>query len=114
VDLGGGATVPFQFALAGGGIGLWKEWGRGALGASAGVRVGFTYLARSFDTKDALPQQHFFTVTPGLLGAVQWRITHKVSAVARARVAWLFYNVDENRSLGFAEGLLGVEYALGD
>jgi hypothetical protein len=29
-------------------------------------------------------------------------------------VSWLFYNVDRNRSLGFAEGIVGVEYALGE
>ncbi len=53
-------------------------------------------------------------MTPGLTGAAAWRLTPRLSAVARARVSYLFYNVDENRSLGFAEGLLGVEYALGD
>ncbi len=53
-------------------------------------------------------------MTPGLTGAASWRFTQHLSAVARFRVSYLFYNVDENRSLGFAEGLLGVEYALGD
>jgi hypothetical protein len=32
--------------------------------------------------------------------------------VARARVNYLFYDVDKNQSLGYAEVLLGVEYAL--
>ncbi|MFO0581316.1 MAG: caspase family protein [Anaeromyxobacter sp.] len=114
VGLGGGVSVPFDFALVGGGVGLWKEWGQGAVGAQAGVRLGATYLARRFAAEDALPRQHFFTVTPGLIGAVGWRMTPRLSAVARARVAWLFYNVDSNQSLGFVEGLVGVEYALGD
>jgi hypothetical protein len=52
-------------------------------------------------------------VAPGLTGAVAWRFTPRLSAVGRVRLSYLFYNVDENRSLGFAEGLLGVEYAFG-
>ena len=35
------------------------------------------------------------------------------SAVARARVNYLFYNVDKAQNLGFAEFALGVDYALG-
>jgi hypothetical protein len=45
---------------------------------------------------------------------VAWRFTPSVSAVGRVRLNYLFYNVDENRSLGFVDGFLGVEYALGD
>jgi hypothetical protein len=29
-------------------------------------------------------------------------------------VSWLFYNVDRNASLGYAEAMLGVDYALYD
>jgi hypothetical protein len=29
-------------------------------------------------------------------------------------VSYLFYDVDEDRSLGFFDALLGVEYAFGD
>jgi uncharacterized caspase-like protein len=115
VALGGGAYVPFKFSELGGGAALWREFPLSRrLGLSAGARVGFTWLARSFEARAALPSQHFFTVTPGLLGAAHYRLGSRLSAVARARVSWLFYNVDQNRSLGFVEGLLGVEYALGE
>jgi hypothetical protein len=76
--------------------------------------VAATWLGRSFAAEEGLPNQYFFTVTPGLTGALSWRFTRRLSAVARARVSYLFHNIDEDRSLGFAEGLLGVEYALGD
>jgi hypothetical protein len=115
VDLGGGASVPFQFTELGGGVALWREIPMGRrLAFSLGARVGFTWLQRSFEDRAELPSQHFFTVTPGLVGAAHVRLTRRLAAVARARVSWLFYNVDENRSLGFVEGLLGVEYALGE
>lgn len=115
VDLGGGAAVPFDFSEMGGGVALWKELRVGRpLVLSAGARVGFTWLARRFEDRAEIPPQHFFTVTPGLVAAAHWRMTRRLSAVARARLSWLFYNVDENRSLGFGEGLLGVEYAFGE
>jgi hypothetical protein len=106
--------IPVQFAEVAGGAALWKDFHLGPVTLSAGGRVGFTWLQRSFDAEDDLPSQYFFTVTPGLVGAAAWRLGGRLSAFARVRVSYLFYNVDEERSLGFGEGLLGVEYALGD
>lgn len=106
--------IPVRFAEAAGGASLWRDLTRGPLTVSFGVRVAFTWLTRSFGPAEELPSQYFFTVTPGLTGAAAWRFTRRLSAVGRVRLSYLFYNVDENRNLGFAEGLLGVEYALGD
>jgi hypothetical protein len=97
-----------------GGVSLWKDLRRGPLTLSGGARVAFTWLGRSFPPAENLPSQYFFTVTPGLTGSAAWRFTRRISAVARVRVSYLFYNVDEDRSLGFAEALVGVEYALVD
>ncbi|MCM2333695.1 MAG: caspase family protein [Anaeromyxobacteraceae bacterium] len=96
------------------GASLWRDWALGRLTLSAGGRVAFLWLGRTFDAREQLPPQYFFTVTPGLTGAAAWRLGHRLSAVARVRVSWLFYNVDQNRSLGYADALLGVEYALSD
>jgi hypothetical protein len=113
--LPGVEPIDVRFAEVAGGASLWKDFRLGRrLTLSAGGRVGFTWLGRSFDAAEGLPNQHFFTVTPGLTGAAAWRFGRRASAFARVRVSYLFYNVDENRSLGFAEGLLGVEYALGE
>jgi hypothetical protein len=76
--------------------------------------VGLLWIGRTFDAAEQLPPQYFFTITPGLTGAAAWRLTDRLSALARVRVSWLFYNVDQNRSLGYADALLGVEYALSD
>ncbi len=112
--LPGVEPIPVRFAEIAGGASLWRDFRLGALTLSAGGRVAFTWLGRSFPPGEDLPSQYFFTVTPGLTGAAAWRLGRRLSAVARVRVSYLFYNVDEERSLGFAEGLLGVEYALGD
>jgi hypothetical protein len=106
--------IPVRFSEVAGGLSLWRDFQRGPLTVSGGLRVAFTWLTRSFEAEAGLPSQYFFTVTPGLTSAVSWRFTRRLSGVARARVSYLFYNVDEDRSLGFAEGLLGVEYAFGD
>jgi hypothetical protein len=106
--------IPVRFSEVTGGASLWRDVRRGPLTLSIGARVAFTWLGRTFAPAEDLPSQYFFTVTPGLTGAAAWRFTRRLSAVARVRASYLFYNVDEDRSLGFAEGLLGVEYALGD
>ncbi|HSN13253.1 MAG TPA: hypothetical protein VLT61_01390, partial [Anaeromyxobacteraceae bacterium] len=105
--------IPVRFSEVAVGTSLWRDFVFGRLVLSAGGRVAFTFLSRSFP-EDDLPGQFFFTATPGLTGAVAWRVTPRVSAVGRVRLNYLFYNVDENRSLGFVDGFLGVEYALGD
>jgi hypothetical protein len=106
--------IAVRFTEIAGGVSLWRDFRFGPLTASLGGRVGLVWLGRSFAQEAALPSQYFFTATPGLTGALSWRLTRRLSAVARARLSYLFYNVDQDRSLGFAEGLFGVEYALGD
>ncbi|WP_255840973.1 caspase family protein, partial [Anaeromyxobacter sp. SG66] len=121
--LGGGAgtlrmpgvePIPVKFAEIAGGASLWKDLVLGPVVLSAGARIGLTFLGRSFPAREELPSQTFFTVTPGLVGGAAWRASPRLAAVARLRLSYLFYNVDENRSLGFVEGMLGVEYALGE
>jgi hypothetical protein len=106
--------IPVRFGEVTGGASLWRELHLGPATLSGGARVAFTFLARRFPAAEALPSQHFFTVTPGLVGAAAWRFTPRLSAIARLRLSYLFHNVDRDRSLGFVDGLVGVEYALGE
>ena len=122
--VGGGATtlrlqgldpIPARFLELGGGASLWRdinlsdEWT-----ASLGARLAFLYLARTFPGHSELPNQSFFTLTPGIEAALSFRLGERLSAVARGRVNYLFYNVDKNQSLGFAELAIGVDYAFGN
>ena len=106
-------ALGFRFTEISGGASLWKEIGFGPVTLSAGARLAALYLARSFSSRSDLPSQYFFTLTPGLTATAAWRVSERFSAVARLRGHYLFYNVDQNLSLGYAELLLGVEYALG-
>ena len=60
----------------------------------------------------SLPQQNYSTFTPGIVGGLKVRIWKNLSLVARARVHYLLYNVDETRSLGSADfgALLDYEF----
>jgi len=70
-------------------------------------------MARNFPDHPDLPNQSFFTITPGLTTALSWRFADRWSAVARGRLNYLFYNIDKAQNLGYAELALGVDYALG-
>ncbi len=109
-----GDAVALRFFEVSGGASMWKDFQAGPVTLSAGARLAFLYLGRSFPGRPDLPSQYFFTLTPGLTGAAAWHLSDRFAAVARLRGNYLFYNVDRNMSLGYAELLLGVEYALGN
>jgi uncharacterized caspase-like protein len=123
ISVGGGAAtlrlpgvtpIPERFFETTGGASLWRDFAVGeAWTVSLGVRVAFLYLSRTFQNHPELPDQSFFTITPGLTTALSWRFADRWSAVARGRVNYLFYNVDKAQNLGYAELALGVDYALG-
>jgi hypothetical protein len=112
--LGGGAPpIGVRFGEAGGGASLGWDLPAGPFTFSAGARAAFILLTRKFPDRPDLPGQWFFTMTPGLIASATWRATPSLSAVVRGRLNYLFYNVDRNQSLGYAEVLLGVEHAFG-
>jgi len=122
VSIGGGSAVlrlpqvdaiPMRFGELSGGASLWRDFDLSdSWTASAGGRVAFLFIARSFPGQD-LPSQTFFTITPGVMLALRWRFAERWSAVARGRLNYLLYNVDQSQSLGYVEGSLGVDYAFG-
>jgi hypothetical protein len=112
--LSGVPDIPVRFGELSGGVSLWRDFDvTETLTASVGARLAFLYLFRSFEGRSDLPSQNFFTLTPGAELAVAWRFTPRWNAVGRVRANYLFYNVDKDQSLGYAEISLGVEYALG-
>ncbi len=123
LSVGGGAAtltlpgvtpIPEKFAELGGGASLWRDFGLGdSVTFSVGARLALMYIWRTFQDHPELPNQSFFTITPGLTTALTWRFSDRWSAVARARLNYLFYNVDGSQNLGYAEFALGVDYALG-
>ncbi len=114
LTLSGLPPMAVRFAEVSGGTSLWKDFDAGPFSFSAGLRVAFIYLARTFPGRSSqVPDQHFFTITPGAVGAASWRFSPALSAVARLRLNYLFYDIDRKMNLGYAEAMLGVEYAFG-
>ena len=112
VRLQGLDPIPERFLELGGGASLWHDVPLSdAWTASVGARIAFLYLARNFPGHSELPGQNFFTMTPGIEAALSWQLNARVAGTARARLNYLFYNVDKNQSLGYAELAIGVEYA---
>ena len=106
--------IALRFYELSGGASLWRDFYLSdSLTASIGARLAFLYLARTFVGRSDLPSQNFFTLTPGVTLTLGWRFSDRWSAIARGRVNYLFYNVDKDQSLGFAELALGVDYAFG-
>jgi Caspase domain len=105
-----GARLPFRFSELDAGTSLFAEWPLfgGRLTPYFGARLAFMFLRREFEGEAAgIPEQHLSTFSPGLLGGLRYRLGLGLSVAARARVHYLLYNVDENRSLGYLE-LAGV------
>lgn len=114
LHLPGVSPISERFGELGGGATLFRDFGlTDSLNWSLGARVAFIFISRNFPGHPELPQQSFFTLTPGLQTALSWQFTPRFSAVLRGRLNYLFYNVDHAANLGFAEFALGVDYAFG-
>lgn len=78
----------------------WMQDGRWV--PFAGLHVGLNLMSRTF-ADPTLPKQSYTTLSPGVMGGLKFRITKTVGLLARARVHYLLYNVDETKSLGTAD-----------
>ena len=74
-----------------------------------GVRLGLNLMSRQF-SNPLLPAQVYSTVSPGLVAGLKFRFTRSVSLLGRARVHYLHYDIDETKSLGYAELGLMLNY----
>lgn len=107
------APIPFdtrQINLGGSLLHEWRTQDAKWL-PFVGMRVAFLFLSRRFD-QQVLPDQFFSTFSPGAFAGLRYRMTSHLAVLGRARVHYLLYNVDENRSLGFLEltGALGYDF----
>jgi hypothetical protein len=66
-------------------------------------------MSRTFDATD-IPKQSYSTFSPGLLAGLRYRWDSGLSVMGRARVHYLLYDVDEDRSLGYWELALALSY----
>jgi len=104
-----GNSRPFSFSELAVATSLGAEWHPwSSVTPFLGFRVAFLMFSRRFD-EAALPPQYFATVSPGLVGGLSYALGAGLSVTARARLHYLVYNIDGNRSLGLSElGVFGV------
>ncbi len=106
-----GGQLPYRFSEWDLGVSIGREWPVGLLSPFLGARLAMIGLSRRF-TGDPIPDQVYAAMTPGLLGGLQLRLSSHLTATARARLHYLFYNVDSRQSLGYLEGALLLGYEL--
>jgi hypothetical protein len=111
----GAVSARYGFQVASGGLALaWRATPRWLGGASllAGPRLSALWIDRRFELALANLPQRAFTVTPGLLAGLSVPLGGGFTASAELQLDWAVVKVDgQDRSTGFAEGLLGVGWS---
>jgi hypothetical protein len=107
----GGLPLPFRFAELTVGGSLFREWplAGSRLSAFVGGRVALMLMTRTFEAAE-LPHQSFSTFSPGLATGLRYRLAGSLGALVRARIHYLLYNVEANRSLGYWELAAALSY----
>ena len=103
--------APFKFSEVSLASSLLVEWPGRYVTPFVGGRIAMLLMGRRF-TDDIYPQQFFSTLSPGLVGGAAFRVMKNTSLVARGRLHYLLYNIDEDRSLGYWELAAMVSYDL--
>ncbi len=106
-----GTTLPFRFSELTAGTTMAVEWplARGRLAPYCGVRLAYMLLNRVFE-ESTIPDQYLSTFSPGVVAGLNYRFSESFAAMARGRMHYLLYNVEEDRSLGFWEFSAGLSY----
>jgi len=104
-------NVPYRFSELTLGTSILVEWPEGILVPYLGARLAMVFMSRQFDDR-TLPDQNFYTFTPGLVGGLKLRISRNWGIEVRGRVHYLFYNIEQNRSLGYWELATLLSYEL--
>ncbi len=104
--------LAYKYTLITFGAALSYEWFQdGRWIPFAGVHLSFNIMSREFNAAGYAPQSYSM-FTPGVVAGLKVRLSKNISVIARARVHYLLYNVDETRSLGSADfgALLDYEF----
>jgi hypothetical protein len=109
-------VLPYRFSQLSIASSLLSEWRRPAFGRLipfVGARVALLMMSRKFDDQ-ALPDQFFATLSPGLAAGARIRLGDAWAVVVRGRLHYLLYNVDAtNRSMGYWEVATFVQFDFG-
>jgi hypothetical protein len=101
----------YRYSLLTVGTSLVAEFPLGSVSPFVGARLAYLVMGRDFED-ESLPDQFYAVLTPGLVAGVRWRLPGRFELTGRARVHYLLYNVDAQRSLGYWELGALVTYRL--
>ncbi|MFZ5470716.1 MAG: caspase family protein [Myxococcota bacterium] len=102
LSVGSVQELPYRYSQLSVGGSLLAEWPEGSWVPFVGGRLGIHLMSRDFPGA-RLPRQVFYTLSPGLLAGVKWRLTQRFGLTGRARLHYLLYNIDETRNFGYLE-----------
>ncbi len=106
-----GAPVPFTYTSLSLGAAVPYTWRWERLSLYAGPRVAALYLQRSFQTEAFTGAQSYFTVSPGVVGGVVWRLNERLELTSQWQMMVTYVVVDgQGQAVGFSGGWAGVGY----
>ncbi|GEL73932.1 caspase family protein [Myxococcus virescens] len=106
-----GSEVPFRYTTLSAGVALPYLWRWERLTLFAGPRVAGLHLRRSFDIEAAVNGQRFFTVSPGVVGGIVWRVGERLELMTQAQFMLTYVVVDgQGQAVGFTGGWAGAGY----
>jgi hypothetical protein len=97
-----GLNVSYRFSELTAGTTIMVEWPEGDFVPSVGARLAVVVMSRQFDDR-LLPDQNFYTFSPGLVAGLKFRLSRNWGISGRGRVHYLLYNIEGNHSLGYWE-----------
>jgi hypothetical protein len=107
----GAAAVPFTYTSLSVGAAVPYTWRFDRLSLYAGPRVAALYLQRSFQTEAFSGTQNYFTVSPGVVGGVVWRLNERLELTSQLQMMMTYVVVDgQGQAVGFSGGWAGVGY----
>jgi hypothetical protein len=111
LQLAPGSEVPFGYTRLSLGVGMPYLWRWDRLSFYAGPRVAALYLRRSFQVEAFAGGQQYFTVSPGVVGGVVWRLGDRLELTSQAQVMLTYVVVDgQGQAVGFTGGWAGMGY----
>jgi hypothetical protein len=106
-----GGSVPFTYTSLSLGAAVPYTWRWERLSLYAGPRVAALLLQRSFQTEAFTGAQQYFTVSPGVVGGVVWRLSERLELSAQTQLMLTYVVVDgRGQAVGFSGGWAGVGY----
>jgi Caspase domain len=107
----GSAPVPFSYRTLSLGVAVPYTWRWERLSLFAGPRVAALSLQRSFRLEAYRGAQHYFTVSPGVVGGAVWRLTERLELTSQAHLMVTYVMTDGRaQAVGFTGGWAGMGY----